>query len=63
MEQIRKYPDLRDILNVGIMQPMQAAPHHPNWSATFGMGERRPMPEKASRIVMELQNKYDCKWK
>jgi hypothetical protein len=62
MQQIRQHPYLRDILNVGITRPMQAAPHHPNWAAAFGMGERRSTPEKAFGIVTELQNKYDCNW-
>jgi hypothetical protein len=62
MHQIRKHPDLHDILNVGITRPLQATPHHPNWGAAFGIGERRPTPEKATRIISELQNKYDCSW-
>jgi hypothetical protein len=62
MQQIRKHPYLHDILNVGITRPMQAAPHHPNWNATFGMGDRRPTPAREVQIVTELQNKYDCSW-
>jgi hypothetical protein len=62
MEHVRDYPELYNILNVGITRPMQATLHHPNWGTAFGMAERRPTPERVMRIVTELQNKYDCIW-
>ena len=59
MQEVRKYPDWNDIVNVGITRPLQSAEHHPNWDAAFTMDGQRIPPEKAFRLITELQTKYD----
>jgi len=62
MKELRKYPDLDYIVNVGIAECMRRASHYPNWEPNFGMDKEHTAPEKAFSIVKELQNKYDCLW-
>lgn len=59
MKEIRQHHDWNDIVDVAIIQPVQSAPHHPNWDAAFTMHGQLVPPDAAFQIVRELQNKYD----
>jgi hypothetical protein len=57
MDEVRKHPDLSDVLNVSVGE--NPVPGPPNWRPMFGMGGARSCPQKAFDIATKLGRIFD----
>ena len=59
MGELRKHPECDSVVRVTIIQPVQSAPHHPNWDVAWTVGGNQILCPAALRIASELQAKFD----
>jgi hypothetical protein len=59
MGEIRKHPECDNITGVGIIRPVQAAPHHPNWAPAWSVSGSSLAPPIADDIARTFQNRFD----
>jgi hypothetical protein len=59
MQEIRKHPICRNILDVAIVPPERPSSYLPNWSASWVMDGAAPWPPAADEIVQKLQRQFD----
>jgi hypothetical protein len=62
MAEIRKHPKLAHIQGVGILRPVQLAPHHPSWGFSWVINGSQSAPLEADEIGRNVQNQFDLKF-
>jgi hypothetical protein len=60
MEQIRKQPELRSIMDVGVTPAVQSAAHHPSWQFGWWLRDGPAAASlKADEIARKFQYEFD----